>query len=311
MAVLEPGICGTTSGQLVRPQRICSLNGYKNNDFGYVIWYPSFTNDGNESTVGTNCNANMFVWGTADPNLRPTMSGFGYAGSPNTSTIHSMTDPAFPVANSSQVEDHRNIAGCLKVSYIGQQSGCTGTLVPLTNIPLEVMYLAQGRAAGLSAPTVNELMAYAQNKPVRPLDGLEIKWRPQSTQSALTYRTPGETPFACAAGNPTVGNASHETSPTGIGFIWYNGFADDLLVESVKIIEYRTTPFSGLMAASPKGSDNPGIMSRVISMLDAKFPDWQITASAYGVQAVSNLMSNLALAGTTGAASRAAPLLLM
>ena len=311
-AVLEPGICGTTSGQLARPQKVGNFCGYQSQPYGYVLWFPSFSNDGNETAaVVSPSECNYLVWGAASPDTRPAASGYGAAGTANTLTVHSMIDPAYALASSNQVDDHRNLAACLKVKYIGQQSTCAGALIPLTNVPLELAILSQGSTAGIIPPTVSELLAYSQHAPVRPLDGIEVKWRPQSAQSALTYRGVGETPFNCGAGNPSLPSSSHETSPTGIGFVWYGLAATNLLLEAVKIVEYRTTPFSGLMAAEPRGSDNPGILATVISHLDAKYPNWQVTASSYGIQAVSNLMSNLALGGSTGAASRAAPLLLM
>jgi hypothetical protein len=296
-----PLVAPSPDGIMERFQRIMPAgDGFEACNYWYVVWYPSFCCVGNEGAGNVACTSNCFLWGSTTNNVAPATASAGCEGYGATTTLHGLKDPAFDGLAGNAVSDFRTWGACLKLTYIGQQQSCSGSIIPIANIPIELIYRSSGGTTP-ACPTVAQLVSYAAGKPVRSLDGVEVKWKPSSTASATVHRSINEQLFNCApASNMNLQSGAHETGPQGIGFVVYGALPTQFLFEAVKIVEWRPAPLNGIMQTTQVGADDPSIFTRAISYLDRNYPNWQTRAVAIGVSSISNLFSNLALGGGAG-----------
>lgn len=284
-ARLVPGLYGSSSGLMASFHNfpdIYNMGAWNDNNFGYVIWYPSYHGS---NTTGNN--PNLFVWFSNSGSAQPGIGGFGLNMNGNTSSARSSPDPAWAFVHSATCADARTLGACMKLTYTGRLADTAGLIKPLTNIPIST--LLRGGASG-NPCSVNDLAQYSALTS-RPGVDNEVKWRPIMDDVNFRPASGVITPDLGAAFVPP--NVAH-SEPMGIGFAFLNILGGTrFALECFKNVEWRPEPVSGLRLQTPVGADDPGFIRKVVDKLDKMEPHWQTKAS----QVITDLMANLALGG--------------
>ena len=149
----------------------------------------------------------------------------------------------------------------MKYSYTGTMTAAKGLIYPLKNIPYK--FFVRGGTTAETPPSTAALLAYSDD-PIRPLDPVEIKWRP--TAGSSRYRSPTDGCYyfnngtaALTDGLPiTAGTIG--TGPEGVPDVMGIGFAfagcdnwQNSLISLTKAYEWRPDIGSGFSSLPPRG----------------------------------------------------------
>lgn len=291
-APLKPGFYGSIQGNGqcltgIVPQD----SGFAGRPYGYIIYFPQFHNLGG-STSPSSWNVVQW-WSTLSSDI-PTSANFGLEAAAGLLTGHSFEDPAYNFVNSDVCDDARVIGACITASYVGRNDDCSGTITPLTNIPIKWY---QG-GTGNNVPNIAQMTRFANQRPRRTADGAEVRHRPSSS-SSFSFRTVGENLYQTLTGaSPQTNQNSHETNASGIGLLfWGTPGPEDFRIEIHKTIEWRPEANIAISNPAPKGSDNPGLVASTINYLDKNMPGWQANTISTTSQILTSAISSMALGG--------------
>lgn len=221
---------------------------------GYLLWCPDYHNRNNAADsphapqLGPNQGC-VFRWVSDTGTRIPTNSAANPYGSltDNNSVLTTkvLDDPATTIVAGSLATDARVLSACVQMTYYGKMQDSSGEVGYISNLPVEALL---GGTTGV-CPSVNDLMAFANNKQRLGTDTLENVYR-CNPESSGHFRS--ATDILMDVGGqtlvPTVMNQSAATMTTRcFGFVWRNvqgnaGITFDL----TKNVEWRAAPESGL-----------------------------------------------------------------
>lgn len=289
-ATLKGGLYGSEDGNLQQfTSNFAVDSAFGSLGYGYAIWFPDYHNAGGTGGTGTEADWNVIEWWNASVNQVPAALNFGNALASDATTGHSHPDPvsAFLAAGNT-AQDCRTVGACLKANYTNSISNAKGLVYPLANIPLSIFY-------SNAIPTIGELMTYAGDA-FRPLDPVEVKWRP--SLGSTTFRNATDYYYYTQQGaNLSVYDSAPEVM--GIGLVFYNVTSRaDFVLEGIKNAEWRPSIFNGLRVPRPVGMSNTNVLSSVLSVVDKVAPNWQTKAAVAGTQLLANTLSKIVLGGS-------------
>lgn len=277
-----------------------------NSPSGYLVWFPQYACNG--SAGGSTSAVSCYCF-ASNTNNTPVLNGSLWNGTANTgvssaatgyanNTLNNVYDPSNAFASGSICEDTRALAACIKLSYSGTTSSNSGMFYPLTNIPLDAVFNGGGSSGII--PTAAQLMRYGSVG--YRLDGeLEIKFVPD--QVAMQFQDVAYGPLQRGSissdpptGDPTIARASQ---PMGFGFAYFGAPAlNTILVERVKVVEWRPSPSAGISAMSTNQNiADPSYVQRAIEYLDKSFPNWKTNAAHSAMDTMTSMLRNVVLGG--------------
>jgi len=267
-AAIPPNVFGESSGYTSRFKLSRAIGAYggTNKPFGYVVWFPDY--HCNDNQTATFQNVNVFQWAATTAGAQPAQLSFG-AGTQSVadSTVVSIRDCAYDFVNGTTCQDARTLAACLKLRYTGATSTAQGSVYALNNIPLELLINDR--------PSAATMLQYATLE-TRASDCIEIKYRP-STASGFFHKA-NHGPYDVASGqNPALKSAVEAQGPTAIGFLWYGvATQNDYLMDFHKVLEWKPEADSGLVMRPIRGGFTRELLRGALNSLDATVPGWEV-----------------------------------
>lgn len=338
-AKLVPGLFGTSEGMLARLKSVLSCD---YGSAGYLLWCPRYHNGAWAQvdqysppfTAGTPFSANLFGWGTDNPDAHPAgpppgpWQGFGIGNSFADGLSHnssaSFPDPAWKLLSDENaiVLDARTLSACIRLAYFGPMFSSAGQVGFIQDIPLSIIKgNTNPEEAKEPSASVNDLFKLATRTQRLGTETLEVVMRhspgselfQSSSDPAITTHLASKHPTPEYIGTlvdgpaPKLGDNADNFSATVFGFVWKNVNAPAALsFELVKNIEWRPSLDSGFQAVKPESVASVSFVQQAQDILDKTAPNWRAhTADAASSAAAS--LSRMAFTGVTAAMlSRAA-----
>lgn len=304
---------------------------------GYIVWFPSYHNDGYTvtNTSGTKANfaGNLFIYSNSSAGVSPSVTSSGAGTVAMSTTGLFMKDPANAmIASASPFSRAQAVSACLQMDYVGQLSALSGQVAVVSNYSLAAFIRNSGSTSTSGVPTfptVDEVFAYANRRERVPLSGAEVIWRPSEFSSVM--RNNGSFSDGSTISAPSVtmvdacfyaGNSSTATYPVavdpnhvyGICIAWKGvstSGASGLSFNCVKVATLELAPRTNQIEDIPRGLPAPKTavtLNSALNYLDTEHTGWQQklmngVQSQVGMGTAGNA-AGLAAAGGLYAASK-------
>lgn len=263
---------------------------------GYILWCPDFTNAGRDSeSVDAPYpqianSGNLYLWTSPDPNIHPvnvTGSPLGltpYGGGQVHHTAVCLTDPAFPLANTTLVADSRPLAACIQMTFTGPLVYNSGEIGYLDNVTAQELIGYASNGVDHLPISPNELMNFCNKKERLSQDTHEITYRLNSESSGSFRRTPdpnlttnlqlqqGDLIFRPQdvddANTPLTAIDVNKSTLRFFGLVWRGVQPDSTFtLDMTKVIEWRAHSIVGLTQV-PLRSVGPSLVPAVSQVVD-------------------------------------------
>lgn len=285
---LKRGFFGDSEGNLVRCKNTLAIEVDATATCGYVLWAPDYSNPGHTDALG-NALANLFIWTDTSANQNPLNTSLDPYGSDYTAltdvtaeSTGSYPDPFYNILSSDIVMDSRTIGACVRATYTGALINSGGQVAALENIPFAaVLGDETGNDEETNPASVNELFKYSTTSGRFSAETIEVKARPDD--SSETFRSLDQ---GAILTNTPLFNASVKTDeakiqqPVFFGIAWRglpSGVATPIMLDFIKIVEWRAQPQSGLTIIRPTTYYPHSMAKPVKKYLDDTSPGWATT----------------------------------
>lgn len=283
------GLYGSAMGNVVPLRNLQFPPSYwDGNKFLYVIWFPDYINQGG-TTSGIL--ANIFMFAGPSGGTGPLGPGYGTGDATAPTTAITFPDPAYNIVSGDTYSTARTLSACLKVTYMGSTSAQAGTIYALTGVSPDM--IKYGGTSSFTA-TFDQWISTCSSPGLR-VSSRDVKHRPNLESSEFRdHLVPCITCGTASA--PTI--HANSTDAVGIGFVLYNvSNISDYQFEFYKNIEAKAEPAAGIRFPPPRGTDNPGLLSRAVNFLDRNFPNWQVAVKEGASMALSSALQAMVLGG--------------
>jgi len=287
---VTPGVYGSSEGLTARVKTTYQTTGAGFDTCGMVLWIPSYHNAAGSSALSVT-HFNLFIKVDNDPDdhFADTLAlPMGAGTSPTAGNGFSIPDPASAFVDTGLVLDARTLAACLRLTYTGKVTETSGQICWIDNYgPAELMS---------NQTSVNEFFNRATKTSRLGLDTYEQLFRPDDATGTDRFRTGGAQDAAFTQAVPLAGPSYSSSTvralqPKVIGFAWRGaqpGFLDHLVVESIKVVEWRPEVTAGLTGAIPRSLSVPST-TKMVAALDNRYPSWSSRISSAAMSAASSL----------------------
>lgn len=281
---------------------------------GYVVWFPSYHNDGTsasqsggtagQTTVLTP--ANMFVFSSNTPNAGPSNSAStGGAGTASSSvplsgletTGQFIEDPAFlQLGATSPFVRATTLSACLQLDYLSTYTALAGQVCTVQNYSLaSFIQNINDPGAVPMFPSVDQIFAHAAERQRLQPEGVEVIWRPSdsssiprvsanslagTTQKGMVLDAPFWLGNFAAGANQDYTRvcASQPNEVFGICIAWRNLPSGGASINAVKVVDLELAARNGQIEELRTG-EPPKLPSTtidtVVNALDSMSPGWQ------------------------------------
>lgn len=270
-ATLTPGLFSTDEGWLAgRKTRFGSGSA---NTSGYLLWCPKYV-----SNKGASKSAALFFT-TVNSSTQPLNTAadpFGGAGGTGDPEGYTVECGASSFVLSDIVADYRTVGACMRATYTGAMQSAAGLVGYLENIPTHSLVD--------DLPSVDDMMAYANDVQRLGVDTFEVVWRPDQMDDIFKSQT--DAPISIGSGAPsTTSSESKRFNPMWCGFVFHSITSiADISFEFYQNVEWRPNIDQGYVPRHPSTINEPGYFQRVIQYLDDHYPNWtrKVISSAVG-----------------------------
>lgn len=308
---LVRGVVNTPAGgSMIERQRTTLASSTTGN--GYIVWFPSYTGDGNNPLVGSPpyTNSNLFIFEPANTALRPTNTVANPLGLVSVGTTGLFNrDPAYlNIIGTSPFTRARCLSACIQAQYVGPLSSSSGQMCSVANVSINTLNVATTSGSEFTLPSVDEIFAYAAERGRLQLDGVEVKYRPTINQDLFRSAQHSESGSSAVGlipdsllwgGNPTASSTqlvcADPANTSGIIIAWRGvpTTAGSLAFNLVKVSEFELAARGGAIEPltikpSEEGKFNVG---DITSWLDRNAPGWQRSAVAFVSAKVKSMAS--------------------
>lgn len=308
---LVRGVVNTPAGgSMVERQRTTLSSGTSGN--GYILWFPSYTGNGNNPAIGTPvfCASNCFQFENANSGIRPINSvavPMGVSALTNSGLF--VQDPAYlNIIGTSPFTRARCLSACIQSQYIGSLSAAAGQICSVANVSINTLNVSTTGASEFILPSVDEVFAYAADRGRLQLDGMEVKYRPTISQDLFRSAQLSESGNAASgvipdallwAGNPAVGTTqlvcADPANTNGILIAWRNipVAAGSVVFNLVKVSEFELAARGGAiepLTVKPAVEEKFDI-GDITSWLDRNAPGWQRSAVSFVSSKMKTMVS--------------------
>jgi hypothetical protein len=161
----------------------------------------------------------------------------------------------------------------MRLTYIGRIVNASGQIAWIDNY--------QTRDLLYNAPSVDDFFNRATKTARFGLDTYEQLFRPDESTGTDRFRGTGDpdpclVPGAPGASLTTESDTVVNLAPRVFGFAWRGcdpGVIDHMVIETVKVMEWRTESTSGLTSTVPRALHTPPT-SKILAMVDQAVPGW-------------------------------------
>ncbi len=238
---------------------------------GFVLWYPSYTNQGNAAAA--TASGNLFFFHTASPSTGIVNTGGDPLGTAAASSSRILPDPAYAFVSGAACDASRLLGACLKVTYTGPLQAASGQICALQNIPLNNLFVD-----GVTpASTVDDLFVLSSHSQRFGVETAEIAYN-MIDPALERYRTSEDLLITRVAATPTVQDDSAKTFvPTGFGFAFRGltaGDTDKLQIEFHKNIDWKPAYGQGIPITPATTVADTSRLEAVLKWLNSRSREW-------------------------------------
>lgn len=273
------------------------------NTSGYIVWFPSYHNEGLSTALGSAVAynpGNAFLFSSSTPLVPPTNTTALPAGLVNgTAAVdlgvsgNFLEDPAFSqLGGTSPFVRATTLSACLQLDYTGSLSTIAGQVCCVQNYSL-ASFIQNTNAGGAvpSFPSVDQIFSHAAERTRLHPEGAEVIWRP--TEDSSIPRTAGvkdqgfqqtdlvlDAAFWIGAvgGDYTRVAATNPSEVNGICLAWRGVPANSLSINMVKVVDFELSARNGQIEEIRTGvpaSEPATTIDTVVNVLDDAMPGWQ------------------------------------
>jgi hypothetical protein len=254
-----------------------------------MLWIPSYHNTNGVPVIDAPFNLWMRV-ATSPANLttNDVANPLGSSATPNAPEGTGIEDPAATFINTGLVLDARTVAACMRLTYTGKVTDSAGQIAWIDNYQPDDLLN--------NRPSINDFFNRATKTARLGLDTYEQLFRPDEATGTDRFRRGSQTDPCFIKALPGFGPTGidqtvQDLSPKIMGFAWRGcepGVIDHLVIDFVKVLEWRTETTSGLTGTTPKALDVPST-SKILAIADQVSPGWASRISEGFTSAASRL----------------------